>query len=289
MKDSRKCTLLFPFVLLLLTLPLCAFDWPQELIIPHSFSSYFAQKRGSSFSTSLIFTGSVPVKASDSGRVIVRIDQNSSSFISFPSTLGNAVILSHKDSLMTVYASLDSIQITADRKEITAGEELGISGNSGWHTGPGCLEFQVIDVKNKTCINPLLLMPSISANFDLQLGKLFIADKKGTMVDLSIKKSFESGMYILYRDAASGGMPYKTSVTVNGALVQTITYDALSLYEQQLCVSSKKNLPYSEVYPQDTLQYLAELHLNKGKNSITVQVFDILGNQKQSSFNVEVF
>lgn len=267
---------------------LFAFEWPQELMAPRPFSSHFAQKRGNTFSPSLTFTGSVPVIASDSGHILVKIGQNSNSCAFFPSTLGNAVILAHKDSLLTVYASLESLNLPSDKEEISSGSEIGMSGTSGWHTGAGCLEFQVVDTKNKALINPLVLMPSVTEPYDLQLGKVFLTDKKGSTTELVSRKSIESGSYTLYRNDAAGVMPYKTTVTVNGALVQTVTYDALYLHEQHLYISSKKVLPYTSIYPDNSKQFLAEIHINTGRTVIMVQVFDILGNVKQASYTLEV-
>lgn len=275
-------------LLLLSLIPLYSFDWPQQLSIPHAFSSFFAQNRGNTFSTSLTFNGSFPASASDSGRVLIAIGKNVNSCAFFPSTLGNAVVIAHKDSLLTVYASLDPETLTDEYGEIAAGTEIGIGGTSGWHTLSGSLEFQVVDTKNKTLINPLVLMPSVTEVFDLKLGKVFLLDKKGTVSELSTRKSAESGSYSLYRDASAGIMPYKTTVTVNGALVQTITYDALFLHEQRLCISGKKPLPYADVYSGNALQFLSEIHINRGRTVISIQVFDIQGNQKQISYTLDV-
>ena len=287
----RKAHKLKYFILVLnlcSVISLFAFDWPQQLMVPRPFSSHFAQKRGNAFSPSLTFNGSVPVTASDSGHILLKLGQNSNSCAFFPSTLGNAVIIAHKDFLLTVYASLESLNFPSDKDEIRIGSELGMSGTSGWHTGTGCLEFQVIDTKNKALINPLVLMPSVTDPYDLQLGKIFLTDKKGNTTELVSRKSTESGSYTLYRDDAAGVMPYKTTVTVNGALVQTVTYDALYLQEQHLYISSKKALPYTSIYPENSKQFLAEIHINTGRTVIMVQVFDILGNVKQASYTLEV-
>lgn len=275
-------------MLCMFVLPLSAFDWPQDLTFPHSFSSFFAQKRGNTFSPSLTFNGSVPVRASDTGRILVAIGQNSNSCSFFPSTLGNAVVIAHKDSLLTVYASLDYLNLSAEQEEIDAGTEIGVSGSSGWHTGTASLEFQVVDTKNKTLINPLVLMPSVTDAFELHLGKVYLIDKKGIVTELSARKSTESGTYILYRDTLTGVMPYKTTVTVNGALVQTITYDALFLSDLKLSIKGKEVLPYTSMYPENSLQFLSEIHITRGRTVVTVQVFDILGNQKQASYTLDV-
>ncbi len=275
--------------LALLALPLYSFDWPGQLTMPDAFVSFFAQNRGNTFSPSLVFKGASPVFASDSGRVLIIIGKNKNSSAFFPSTLGNAMVIAHKDSLLSVYGSLNSESVLSSHAEVSAGKEIAITGTSGWNTLSESLEFQVVDTKNKALINPLVLMPSLTEAFDLKLGKIYMVDKKGSVSDLSTRKTAESGSYILYRDSSAGTMPYKTSLTVNGTLIQTITYDALFLYEQQLCINGKKALPYSLVYFNDSLQYLSEIHITRGKTVITVQAFDIQGNQKQLSFTLDVF
>lgn len=282
---SKKCIVIM--LSLIVSFSLFGFEWPQELMAPRPFSSYFAQKRGNTFSPSLTFFGSVPVKSSDSGQILVKLGfEGSCEF--FPSTLGNTIIIAHKDSLLTVYGSLESTNLSSTIYEINGGSEIGLSGSTGWHVGPGCLEFQVIDIKNKTLINPLVLMPSITEPYDLQLGKIYMTDKKGTTSELASRKTIESGTYTLYRDANTGVMPYKTMVTVNGALVQTITYDSLNVQEQHLYITSKKVLPFEAVYPDNTKQFLSEIHINTGRTTILIQVFDILGNVKQASYTLEV-
>lgn len=276
------------FFLFMIVFPLVAFDWPQELSVPNSFSSFFTQNRGETFCTSLTFNGTNPVHASDSGRLLVTLRQKDASCSFFPSTLGNAVIIAHPDSLLTVYASLDAINIQKNAQEISGGTEIAVSGTSGWHSGYGSLEFQVIDTKNKTIINPLVLMPSLPSLPSLHIGKITAVDNRGVSHELSSKNVLDSGVYFLYRDDSLGCMPYKTSVTVNGALVQSLTYDSLFLYEQHLCLVGKDPLSYDSLYPQEGMQFLAEIHIDCGKSTITIQLFDILGNQKQISYVLDV-
>ncbi len=288
MRTIQKHTTFIFLFLLVLYLPLYSFDWPQNLAVPKPFASFFAQNRGNTLSPSLSFIGSTPIKASDAGKILLRMEQNQNFCSFFPSTLGNAVIIAHKDHLLTVYASLEEVTISPEQEELTAGQEIGLSGNSGWHSGSGCLEFQVIDTKNRTVINPLVLMPSFTDAFDLQIGSIFLTDKRGVVSELKNRRSIESGSYTVHRDASAGIMPYKTAVTINGVLVQSITYDALFLYEQELCIKGKDVLPYSSIYSDNSLQLLADIHMNRGRTVITIQIFDILGNQKQISYTLDV-
>ena len=79
----------------------CAFsyDWPQGNT---ELSSFFGQIRGSTISTSMIFSETSEIKASEPGKAVLYIREYQDDTDFFPSTLGNALILSHSDNLVTV-------------------------------------------------------------------------------------------------------------------------------------------------------------------------------------------
>ena len=110
MKKSRfvKYTVAFVSALCVSTAACFAFDWPQLETASDSFYSYFGQLRGGTIETSLIFKDSSDVKAADNGTIIATISEHNNDYGWFESTLGNAVIISHDNQLMTVYANLDS-------------------------------------------------------------------------------------------------------------------------------------------------------------------------------------
>ena len=140
-----------------------SFDWPQTNVTKNSFNSYFGQNRGGILSTSIIFSEPEEVKAAEDGYVIAVLTDNSDDSDFFPSTLGTAVILSHNDDLLSVYANLDAQTLTlknAKERTIDGGAIIASSGNSGYQNNHGNLEFQIIDAKNKSAINPKVLMPS---------------------------------------------------------------------------------------------------------------------------------
>ena len=84
------------------------FDWPQEEIMSDTFFAYFAHTRGGVINPSLIFSDSGEIKTSSKGTVTAVLSEHDEDSSLFESTLGNAVILVHDDSLMTVYANLNS-------------------------------------------------------------------------------------------------------------------------------------------------------------------------------------
>ena len=142
-----------------------AFDWPQDETNADSFSSYFAQLRGDKIESSIVFReSSSDVRAAgDYGW--------------FDSPLGNAVVIAHGDSISTVYGNLDEESLPESLSgSVASGMKIGESGSSAWHEGEGGLEFQVLDLANKSCVNPRLLMPRIGEELKLLIGNLSLDD-----------------------------------------------------------------------------------------------------------------
>jgi murein DD-endopeptidase MepM/ murein hydrolase activator NlpD len=266
-----------------------AFDWPQNEILSDSFYSYFAQLRGGTIGTSLVFSESREVKAADDGRILAVISEHDEDEL-FESTLGNAAILSHKDSLITVYANLDAENLPSlyAMTDIKTGTSFGTTGTSSWQQGEGCLEFQVLDIKNRTYVNPRILMPRVGKELPLSIKDVTAISKKGVSYDLGTAKTMPSGIYQLYREKQDIAMPYKTTVFINGVVSESLSYDTLSESNGRICVSGKKNYDVSVMYPNDEQQFLGEVTLTKGKNSIMVVAADILGKEKQITYTVEV-
>ena len=265
-----------------------AFDWPQNEIMSDSFYSYFAQLRGGTIGTSLVFSESQEVKAADDGTILAIISEHDEDEL-FESTLGNAVILAHKDSLITVYANLNEENMDSlyGLSEVKTGTSFGETGTSSWQKGEGCLEFQVLDTKNRTYVNPRILMPRVGKELPLAIKNVVAVSKKGISYDLGTVKILPSGIYQFYRERQDIAMPYKTTIYINGAIADDITYDTLSEKNGRISVSGKKNYDVSIMYPDDTRAFLGEVTLPKGKNSINIVAADILGKEIQVTYTVD--
>ncbi|MBQ6780089.1 MAG: M23 family metallopeptidase [Treponema sp.] len=266
-----------------------SFDWPQNAIQSDSFYSYFGQLRGETINTSLIFTDSEEIQAADSGKVLALIGEHSEESDLFESTLGNAVILAHKDNLITVYANLDRENQEAryQMKVAEAGTNLGTCGNTGWQQGQANLEFQVIDTKNKAFINPRILMPRVGKELELTIQNVSAVNKKGNEYTLGINKRFPSGTYYLYRKRQEVAMPYRTTIFINGAAVENISYDMLVQKEGKLCATGNKFYPAALLYPDANRQLLAEVSLPKGHNVISIVITDILGKETTLTYSMD--
>ncbi len=270
-----------------------AFNWPQsEIVQSDKIYSYFGQLRGGTISNSLIFSDPSEIKAADSGKVAVVITDFQDDTNFFPSTLGNGIILTHKDNLLTVYGNIDYDTINDSAKEsneLESGTVLGSSGNTAWQQGHSSLEFQVIDTKNNTSINPRILMPRVGQELPLYYGDVILQNKNGKQFKVAVQNVIPTGIYRIYRKRQQIATPYRTRVAINGTVVDQISYDVLIQNDLQLCAMGKKNYPKSVLYPDEELQLIGEASLTPGKNSLQLTLADILGKEAHAIYVLNVY
>lgn len=278
------------FIFAFSLLPLWSFSWPQEEAESDSFYSYFGQARGNTIQSSMIFRDTSTVKSADQGQVVAVLTEHGDDFGWFESTLGNAVIISHSDSLLSVYANLeeDLDESLFDAKIVKSGETIGESGSSGWQEGQSCLEFGIIDTKSHSSINPRVLMPRIGKENELYIGEISLVDRNKKTFILGKDRVLLSGNYSIYRKRQKRAVPYRTAVSVNGAAVEVISYDTLKENDGRLCVQGNSFYPYEVLYPDSERQLICQCVLTKGKNLITVTVTDILGKTSSVNYSLEV-
>ena len=265
------------------------FDWPQAEVSKDSFNSYFGQNRGGTLSTSVIFSEPEEVKAAEDGYITVILTENSDDSDFFPSTLGTAVILSHADDLISVYGNLDAETLTLKNENehtIDGGAIIASSGNSGFQENHGNLEFKIIDTKNKSAINPKVLMPRAEEELPLSLSGIMIGSKNNDFYDINVYKTFNSGLYKVYFKRNPIAAPYKTSVSINGVIVDQLSYDMITQENNKLCIIGKKKYTAADVFPNGDLQLLGEVMFTPGRATLGLSISDILGNIKHLNYNI---
>ncbi len=266
----------------------CAFsyDWPQGNT---ELSSFFGQIRGSTISTSMIFSETSEIKASEPGKAVLYIREYQDDTDFFPSTLGNALILSHSDNLVTVYGNLENNSTDEEllsKPKIEKGEVIATSGDSSWHEGQSALEFLVVDTKNNVSINPRLLMPRNIKEEPLVISGVLLQNRSGTFYDITKQNYLPAGSYRVYRKRQPLAVPYKTRVSINGAISDEISYDVLRQDGNLLCVSGKRNYPKSVLYPNENLHLAGEVSFAPGKNLLQIGLSDFAGKETQQSFTI---
>lgn len=278
-------------ILAALSLNLFAFEWPVNDIKVDSYSSYFGQNRGELISSSLCFSEPGEIKAVEDGYILAIINENNDDSDFFPSTLGTAVILSHGDNLLSVYGNMDAETITLNdinEKTVDSGTILGQSGSSGWQNEKSHLEFQIIDTKDQSAINPMVLMPRLEESLPLTLTGIFIENKNHEFFDITLYKTYPSGLYRIYQKRNPIAVPYKTSISINGIVLDQLSYDTIIQENKKICIAGKKKYTNKDVYPNEELHLLGESMFTPGKATLGLSEVDILGNRKQITYNITV-
>jgi hypothetical protein len=267
------------------------FDWPQAEVTKDSFNSYFGQNRGGILSTSIIFSEPEEVKAAEDGYITAIITEYNDDSDFFPSTLGTAVIISHNDDLISVYGNLDAETLTLKNENehtIDGGATIASSGNSGYQENHSNLEFKIIDAKNKSAINPKVLMPRAEEEIPLSLSGIVIGSKNNDFYDINTYKTFSSGLYKVYFKRNPIASPYKTSISINGVIVDQLSYDMITQENNKLCIIGKKKYTDADIFPNEDLQLLGEAMFTPGRVTLGLSISDILGNVKQLNYNIVI-
>lgn len=269
-----------------------AFEWPVAEISIDSISSNFGDNNNGLINTSLIFKEKTQVTASENGTIIFQMQDESEDSDFFPSTLGNTIILSHEDELISVYGNLEEKSVKeniSNKLYIKKNEVIGYAGNSGWQQKEKGLEFQIIDLKKDSAINPKVLLPRLEAELPLYVSNVVIINKNNVEFELNNHKSYPNGFYRIYQRKTSQSTPYKTILFLNGIIMDQIDYDTVNEENKKIYVSGKKKYVTSDIYPKENLQLLGEVSFTPGKSTLGINLQDILGNTKHYNYNITIY
>lgn len=286
-----KKSFLFIFLIFLTSLAF-GVEWPQDEYDDKAIGSYFGQNIGGRISTSLIFTAPAEVKSVKDGKILIIMTDINDDSEFFPSTLGSSVILCHDDDLLTVYSNLDaeSVNQSLENKDfVKEGQVIGQTGNSGWQKERSDLEFQIIDNQKGAAINPKILLPRTENEIDYNLNGIMLQNKDGKYFDLRENKVFPSGQYKVYQARNKIAVPYKTTITINGVVIDEIAFDTVNQENGKLYVTGKKKYTAGELYPDDTLLLLGETMLTPGRSTLGIYAFNFLGKVKQLSYVLSIY
>lgn len=281
MKTLKKNIIFFIAALTFMAISVLSFsfDWPQEdAVQSDSFHSFFGQLRGNTISNSLIFGEPSTIKSCDEGYLSMAIIDISNDSDFFPSALGNFIILSHQDNLATVYGNLEKqsvINMVKNDWNIKKNQVIGTTENSAWQQGRSSLEFQVIDIKTKTSINPRVLMPRIGKEMELTTSGVTLIGKNEKKYELSSTKNIPYGTYKIYQKRLPVAVPYKTQIFLNGIMVDSIRFDILTAEENQICVQGNKKYNKEVLYPDNTLMLIGEAIFPVGQTHLQIILKDI--------------
>ena len=273
-----------------------ALEWPMNNF---RFAMLFgdAYSKGGNFQVGLIFRGDESVRASEYGKKLIAIGENKT-LREFPSTLGNALVISHDKGLQTIYGGLRAVPtITDENSRIETFSIIGTVGNTAWGNEDD-LTFQVIDTQEKSFINPtrhlLPLLPFNDGLFPTITGTVLVDDKTKQTYRLDSLKSIKQGEYDLYSfvkdsiiDPSETFIPFDVSILVNGKTALDVQFYVLEanrgdLYLQKTKISSEK------LYNREGRIYLGKLILKRGRTEVVISATDINQNTTRMTYVLQI-
>lgn len=269
-----------------------AFDWPMENLEQNYLKSDFGQNRAGEISTSLVFNQPESVKISEDGKILAVITDFTDDNDFFPSTFGTAIIVAHEDNLVSVYGNIDTetLYVSSENDyKVEEGTIIGECGNSGWQDQKSTLEFQIIDIKNSSAINPKVLLSRMETELPLTLSEITLKNKNNDYYNLNDVRVYPSGIYKIYRKRNPTAVPYKSTVLLNGIQYDQLVYDTIVEENGKICVNGKRKYTREDLYPNNNLQLVGEVMLSPGKTTMNIIVIDFLNKPKQISYNISVY
>jgi len=280
----------------LITLTLSALEWPLDNF---TFSMLFgdAYSKDGNFQAGLILKGDESVKATEYGKKLICIEETNRLNI-FPSTLGNALVLSHDKGLQTVYGGLrHPIRITDASSQAETFSIIGTVGNTAWGAGEE-LTFQVIDTQEKTLINPtrnlLPLIPFQDKFLPTIKGTILTNSENGQTYMLDATKTVKQGEYDIHTfafdsmlDPSETFMPFDVSILINGKTTLDVQFYVLESVKGQLFLKKTK-ISANKLYNKGGQIYLGRASLKRGFTEIVIQATDISQNTAKVSYNIQV-
>ena len=264
-----------------------AFEWPVSEVNP---LSLFGQKAETSIECGIVLENTGIIRAAGSGTVLMTLD-SSSGPSSFPSTLGNAVIISHDEGLVTVYGNLASLDRLNQQSTVETGTILGEAGASACTREKNTL-FQVMDQTRKLYLNPLLLLPARTDTRKPVIREATLTAGNGRVYPLESTRSVRQGKYRLHAEIsdtvdnlANALAPFRVTIILNGSEYSHIPFEIITVKSDSLQLDSAGQ-ESGELYDDNGFMCLGEIPLARGKNDISIIARDIAGNERVVSWSI---
>jgi hypothetical protein len=267
---------------------LSALEWPVQT---PKVVSLFGQRSRGVIEPGIVLENVETVQSAGNGSILMTLETNMN-MSGFPGTLGNAVILSHDEGLLTVYGNLSSIDRANELTHVETGTFLATAGTTAWGYPSSCI-FQVIDSEQKALLNPLMLLPLLPDQHGPSIKNVIVA-KNDQIYALGTTKSVRQGKYRIYADIPDTitGFndelaPFRISVQVNGAEQASVPFEILTGNAGRLSLSNSA-YTWNEMYKDPDRIYLGELTLSRGRADIAVIARDIAGNERSVLFGLQI-
>lgn len=270
-----------------------ALEWP---VVNPEIKSIFGQKSSYSIERGMILEGEAAVRTAGDGVLLTIISENEN-MNGFPSTLGNAVLISHDDGLVSIYGNLESTDRISGRIQIEKNTVISNTGETSWGNEENMCIFQIMDQKQEVFLNPLLLLPPKDDNRGPVIKNVFFESDSGQTFQASNLRRLKSGNYKIYTlitDTYPGNSvelaPFRISIIING--IESISVPFETLHEKAGILVPNVSPEYLDgslpLYNDEGFIYAGNISLTRGKTEITVSARDFTGNERAAVFMLQI-
>ncbi|MDR1144429.1 MAG: hypothetical protein LBK77_09480 [Spirochaetaceae bacterium] len=266
-----------------------ALDWPVR---EGALVSNFGSNDGGIPVLGNSFTAAGSVYPSDVGHVVFVHDPGNTAS-RFPSPLGSWTAVDHGDNLVGIYSRYESRGNAAVPNLVEKNTVIASAGSSGW-TGQNGVYFALFDRKERRWINPSLIISTLEDPHPPVIRQVELRNAAGTSFNPAQVQRISQGLYTIYVDTADTGSnqgeilaPNRIICSVNGVEAGVLSFETLVSKNGRRMVYRSGIIPASGVYSEQGFA-LGEIRFTRGQASLVVEVLDMAGNSRSSSFRLTV-
>ncbi|TGN19079.1 M23 family metallopeptidase [Leptospira idonii] len=271
-----------------------SFQWPiQGLDLPGLITSTFGESRKDHFHNGLdISSVFQPVRSLEKGFVLYSRYAEDNPFEEERGS-GNIVWIAHNEGYISGYYHLAGSrhENIRNKREVEAGDIVGVSGNTGHSTG-GHLHFVLGKDYGKTLLDPLQFLPPIEDKIPPQIANMFIhVGETYTNINdgdnINVSKAFPLTISIIdagVKNSQRRGIR-DVEYIFNGEALKKTSFNSIHFDKGKW--KTANGYSFDDLFFKD--RYLAGvLNLKTGENIIKVIASDFSGQKSERSFSVNV-
>ncbi|MBM9547344.1 M23 family metallopeptidase [Leptospira sp. 201903074] len=270
------------------------FGWPiQGLELSALITSTFGESRKDHFHNGLDISSVLqPVKSMSQGFILYSRYAEDDPFEDERGS-GNIVWIAHKNGYVSGYYHLGGTRNETVRtgKQVSMGDTIGISGNTGHSTG-GHLHFVLGKDYGKTLLDPLTYLPPVEDTMPPQIANLFIhvGENYTNLNDgdnINVSKAFPLTVSIIdggVKNSQRRGVK-EVKFLFNGEAYKQATFGSLRFDSGKW--KTKEGHSFDDLFFKD--RYLVGvLNLKAGENTIKVKTKDFSGQESERGFSINI-
>jgi len=267
-----------------------AMDWPNT---EEKLRSDFGHNDSGRPNVGLIFVAQGAVKSIDAGELVF-VRESSDSMTALPTPLGSWVAIDHSDGLRSLYGRLEAFDKMSTKTLVEKGTVLGSVGRTGYSSENG-FYFSLYDSQEQRWLNPSMVASPRPDKKAPQIRSTILVNSDKTPFNLSQIRTIRQGSYRILVDVVdtedqglSPSAPQRILCMINGEERGALHLETIAVKEGKLVVNQLVPTPAASAYAQAPAFDLGEARLTRGRSLIEIIARDASGNERISTYNLNV-